>query len=39
MISSLTAFSQKNEIIYLWPGNVPGEVKEKQMPVIDTSEE
>ncbi len=30
-------FSQKNEIIYLWPGKVPGELKEKMPPVIDNS--
>ena len=31
------SFSQKKEIIYLWPGKVPGEMKEKQPAVIDTS--
>jgi len=31
---SLSAFSQKHEMIYLWPGKVPGELKEKQSPVI-----
>lgn len=31
------SFSQKRDIIYLWPGKVPGEVKEKQAPVIDTT--
>ena len=34
---SISAFSQKNELIYLWPGKVPGEPKEKQPPAIDTS--
>jgi acetyl esterase/lipase len=37
MVCSSTAFSQKNELIYLWPGKVPGELKEKQTPAIDTS--
>jgi acetyl esterase/lipase len=32
---SLSNFSQKKEIIYLWPGKVPGETKEKQPPVMD----
>jgi acetyl esterase/lipase len=34
---SLGSFSQKREIIYLWPGKVPGELKEKLPPVIDAS--
>jgi acetyl esterase/lipase len=34
---SLGAFSQKNELIYLWPGKVPGELKEKQAPAVDAS--
>jgi acetyl esterase/lipase len=37
MVCSLTVFSQKKELIYLWPGKVPGEQKEKQPPVVDTS--
>ena len=37
MICSFTAFSQKNELIYLWPDKVPGEIKEKQPPVLATS--
>ena len=36
LILSLSSFSQKNDIIYLWPGKIPGEVKEKQSPGIDT---
>jgi acetyl esterase/lipase len=36
MLLSLKSFSQKNEIIYLWPGKVPGEAKEKMAPGIDT---
>ena len=34
---SLCTFSQKNDIIYLWPGKVPGEIKEKQTPTIAPS--
>ena len=34
---SLSTFSQKHELIYLWPGKVPGELKEKQPPATDTS--
>lgn len=37
MTLCLTAFPQKKEIIYLWPGKVPGEIKEKQAPSVDTS--
>jgi acetyl esterase/lipase len=37
IMCSLTSFSQKKELINLWPGKVPGEFKEKQPPVIDTS--
>jgi acetyl esterase/lipase len=33
---SITSFPQKKEIINLWPGKVPGELKEKQPPVMDT---
>ena len=35
---SLTSFSQKKEMIYLWPEKVPGEMKEKQPPVFAASE-
>jgi len=31
------SFSQKNELLYLWPAKVPGEVKEKQPPSTDAS--
>jgi acetyl esterase/lipase len=34
---SIRVNSQKNELIYLWPGKVPGELKEKQPPVTDAS--
>jgi acetyl esterase/lipase len=37
MMISLTTFSQKNEIINLWPGKVPGELKEKKPPEIADS--
>jgi acetyl esterase/lipase len=36
-ITGFETFSQKTEIIYLWPGKVPGELKEKMAPVIDKS--
>jgi acetyl esterase/lipase len=36
ILFSLSSFSQKKEIICLWPGKVPGEVKEKQTPLVDT---
>jgi acetyl esterase/lipase len=35
LILTLNSFSQKKEIIDLWPGKVPGETKEKQLPVMD----
>lgn len=35
LLFSLSIFSQKKDIIYLWPGKVPGEIKEKQSPVLD----
>ncbi len=38
MTCCLSAFSQKNELIYLWPGKVPGELKEKQPPVLNKSQ-
>jgi acetyl esterase/lipase len=37
MMSSLTIFSQKNDLIYLWPGKVPGELNEKKAPIVATS--
>jgi acetyl esterase/lipase len=37
MVCSFTAFSQKHDLIYLWPGKVPGELKEKQSPSIEAS--
>jgi acetyl esterase/lipase len=39
MMCSITTFSQKNELIYLWPGKVPGEIKEKQQPAVEASKE
>jgi acetyl esterase/lipase len=38
MMCSLSAFSQKHEMLYLWPGKVPGETKEKMLPIVDTSQ-
>jgi acetyl esterase/lipase len=35
ILFSGSSFSQKKDIIYLWPGKVPGEVKEKMEPVLD----
>lgn len=37
ILFSIVSFSQKKDIIYLWPGKVPGELKEKQPPVIEVS--
>ncbi len=36
-LMSIPSFSQNKDLIYLWPGKVPGEVKEKQPPVVDTT--
>jgi acetyl esterase/lipase len=36
MLNSISVFSQKKEIIYLWPDKVPGETREKHAPVADT---
>lgn len=38
LLFSISSFSQKNEIIYLWPGKVPGEIKEKAAPVLAASQ-
>jgi acetyl esterase/lipase len=37
-MSSINVFSQKTDLIYLWPGKVPGELKEKQYAVTADSE-
>ena len=37
MLLNLCSFSQNNTLIYLWPGKIPGEIKEKQPPVIAAS--
>jgi acetyl esterase/lipase len=34
-IGSATIYGQNKELVYLWPGKVPGELKEKQPPVKD----
>jgi len=36
ILFSQEIYSQKNEIIKLWPGKVPGEAKEKMPPKMDT---
>lgn len=36
LLVSLNSFTQNKELIHLWPGKVPGELKEKQPPVPDT---
>jgi acetyl esterase/lipase len=36
-ILPVSSFSQKKDIIYLWTGKVPGELKEKQDPVVEPS--
>jgi len=36
---AINTFSQMQEIIYLWPEKVPGEIVEKKIPVIDTMQE
>ena len=38
LLFSISSFSQKKEIIYLWPGKVPGEIKEKAAPVLAASQ-
>jgi acetyl esterase/lipase len=37
MATSIVSFSQKKETIYLWPGKVPGEAKEKNQPSVAAS--
>jgi acetyl esterase/lipase len=36
LVTSGFAFCQQKEVISLWPGKVPGELKEKQKAVFDT---
>jgi len=36
MTLSVNALSQNKDLVYLWPGKVPGETKEKSEPVTDT---
>ena len=38
IMCSLHSFSQKKDLIYLWPGKVPGETKDKMLPKVDTSQ-
>jgi acetyl esterase/lipase len=35
---SIQVFSQNKDLLFLWPGKVPGEVKEKHSPVVNPSE-
>jgi acetyl esterase/lipase len=37
IIISTSLFSQTKDLIYLWPGKVPGELKEKSQPVMAPS--
>ena len=37
MILSTAAYSQSGKVIHLWPGKVPGEIKQKQEPAIAPS--
>jgi acetyl esterase/lipase len=37
LLIPISASSQKKDLIYLWPGKVPGETKEKQAPVTDAT--
>jgi len=37
LLLSFNCYSQQKDLLYLWPGKVPGELKEKQPPVFDTS--
>jgi len=37
VLISTTCQSQQKELLYLWPGKVPGEIKEKVKPAIDTT--
>jgi acetyl esterase/lipase len=37
LLCSIIAFSQNNDLLYLWPGKVPGELKEKLPPSLDAS--
>jgi acetyl esterase/lipase len=34
---SINVYPQNKKLIYLWPGKVPGELKEKQPPSVDTA--
>lgn len=37
LIVTMSSFAQKSQLIYLWPGKVPGELKDKHEPVIDAT--
>ncbi|MBN2632191.1 MAG: alpha/beta hydrolase [Bacteroidales bacterium] len=34
----VSSFTQEKVMLYLWPGKVPGELKEKQAPAVDTTQ-
>ncbi|MCU0455074.1 MAG: alpha/beta hydrolase [Bacteroidales bacterium] len=36
IVFTTSCFSQQKELLHLWPGKVPGELKDKGKPVIDT---
>lgn len=37
LLISIRSSSQSKDLIYLWPGKVPGETKEKHKPIIDST--
>jgi acetyl esterase/lipase len=37
LLIPVSAKCQDKELVYLWPGKVPGEISEKQKPVIDST--
>jgi acetyl esterase/lipase len=34
---SISCYPQQKELLHIWPGKVPGEIKEKQKPAVDTT--
>jgi acetyl esterase/lipase len=37
ILTSTICLSQQKELLHIWPGKVPGEIKEKQKPAVDTT--
>jgi acetyl esterase/lipase len=37
ILTSTICLSQQKELLHIWPGMVPGEIKEKQKPAVDTT--